>query len=117
MDKEILATINSFRSASLVFSSPENLAFLVPYSACSYTYLHVVTSRTVIKCNRREFRMKFLAHAQTVGTRLYFPPPHNFYGYVNHVVITWGNDNTLESICIGVFNFIGVFYSIQHVIY
>ena len=39
------------------------------------------------------------------------------YGYVNHVVITWGNDNTLESICIGVFNSIGVFYSIQHVIY
>ena len=23
------------------------------------------------------------------------------YGYVNHVVISWGNDNTLESICIG----------------
>ena len=31
MNEEILATMNSFRSASLVFS-----AFLVSYSACSY---------------------------------------------------------------------------------
>ena len=44
MDKEILATMNGFRSASLVFSSPENFiakAFLVSYHACSDT--HAVT--------------------------------------------------------------------------
>ena len=83
MDKEILATMNGFRSASLVFSSPENFiakAFLVSYHTCSDT--HAVTSYTIIKCNRQEFSITFLVHTQTVGTRLYFPPPHNFRAWV-----------------------------------
>ena len=36
-----------------------------------------MTSHTVIKCNRQEFSVKFLAHAQTVGSyQAVFPLPH-----------------------------------------
>ena len=47
MDKEILATINCFRSASLVFSSPENLVFwyLIAHAVvtcCDITHCHKV---------------------------------------------------------------------------
>ena len=79
-----LATMNSFRSTSLIFSSPENLHCnnLVSYAHAHTRIYCAVTSHTVIKCNRRDTRVKFLAHAQTVGTRLYFPPPHDFRAWV-----------------------------------
>ena len=73
MDKEFLNTMSSFRSASLVFSSPE-----AHYNSFSHWYL-VAHARTCCDVMHRH-KMKFCN--EQLGTRLYFPPLHNFRAWV-----------------------------------